>query len=89
MRCEPLGEVERRRAPDIVSEVAVHLLLECRIGLRLRIGVFEIEDERHQRLGDEAAAIDAEMAVLIRPSAEGVGALHAHPTRNSASIPSS
>ena len=89
MRCEPLGEVKRRRAADIVREVAVHLLLECRIGLRLRIGVFEIEDERHQRLGDEAAAIDAEMAVLIRPGAEGVGALHAHPTRNSASIPSS
>ena len=83
MRRQPLGEIERRRPADIVREVAVHLLLECRIGLRLCIGLFEFEDQRHQRLGDEAAAIDAEMPALVRPGAEGIGALDAHPTRNS------
>ena len=61
-----------------MREIAVHLLLECRIGFGLRIGVFQFEDERHQRFGDEAAAIDAEMAVLVRPGAEGIGLLHGH-----------
>ena len=67
-----LGEIERRRPADIVREVAVHFLLEGGIVLRHRIGPLQLEDERHQRLGDEAAAIDAEMAVVVGAGAEGV-----------------
>ena len=52
--------------------MAVHLGLEVRIGLGLVVGLLEIEDQRHQRLGDEAAAIEAEMAALVRPAAIGI-----------------
>src|SRR5476651_305317 len=52
--------------------MAVHFALKFRIGLGRGIGLLQIEDQRHQRLGDEAAAIDAEMPALVRPGAEGV-----------------
>ena len=79
MRGQPLGEIERRRPADIVREMAVHLALERRIGLGLRVGLLQLEDERHQRLGDEAAAVDAEMPALVGPGAEGIGLLlHGH-----------
>ena len=67
---EALGEIERRRAADIVREIAVHLGLEFRIGLGLGIGLLQFKNQRHQRLGDKTAAIDAEMAVLVGPGAE-------------------
>ena len=68
--CQALGKIQRRRPADIMRQIAVHLLAIGRIGLGLRIGLFQFEDERHQRLGDKAAAIDAEMAVLVRPGTE-------------------
>ena len=43
-------------------EQAVQFGMEGGIGLGLFIGALQIEHERHQRLGDEAAAIGAEMA---------------------------
>ena len=52
--------------------MAVHLGLERRIGLGVGVGALQIEDQRHQRLGDEAAAIEAEMAALVRAAAIGV-----------------
>src|SRR6185312_3995351 len=58
--------------------MGVHLLLERRIGLGLGVGALEGEDQRHQGLGDEAAAIDAEMPALVGAGAEGIGLLHAH-----------
>ena len=70
---EPLGEIERARPPDIVLQEVVQLGVEGRVGLRLRVGLLELEDQRHQRLGDEPAAVDAEPAALVRPLAEGVG----------------
>ena len=51
--------------------MTVHLGLKGRIGLGFGVGTLEIEDQRHQRLGDEAATIDAEMAALVRPAAIG------------------
>ena len=53
---EPLGEIERRWAADIVGEVALHLPLEFGIDLGRGVGLLELEDQRHQRLGDEAPA---------------------------------
>ena len=67
---QPLGVIERRRTADIVLQMAVHLAAERRIGLRLRISLFEIEDQRHQRLGDEAPAEHAEMPALVRAGTE-------------------
>ena len=69
---EPLGEIERRWPADISREMAIHLGLEARIGLGLGVSALKIEDQRHQRLGDEAAAIEAEMAALVRAAAIGV-----------------
>src|SRR5690348_14819539 len=59
---QPFGEIERARAPDIVLEQGVELGLESRVGLRLLVSPFERKDQRHQRLGDKAPAIDAEAA---------------------------
>src|SRR5215470_4151087 len=79
MRAQALGEIERRRPAHIVGEVVVHLLAKGYVALRLRIGFFELEDERHQRLGDEAAAILPEMPALVGTGAKGIGlALHRH-----------
>ena len=47
--------------------------MEGRIGLGLLVGLFQLEDVRHQGLGDEAAAEDAEMPALVGTGAEGIG----------------
>ena len=70
---QPLGEIERARAPDIVFEETVELGLERGVGFRVLVGLLEIEDERHQGFGDEAAAIDAEQPLFIGTGAIGVG----------------
>ena len=69
---EALGQVQRRRPAYIVPEIAVHLRLERRIGLGLGVSVFQIEDQRHQRFRDKAAAENAEMPALVGTAAEGV-----------------
>ena len=69
---QPLGEIERARPPDIVGEQIVELGLEGRIGLGVGIGLLQVEDQRHQRLGDEAPAIEAEMAALVGAGAVAV-----------------
>ena len=43
------------------------------IDLGSRIGLFEVEHQRHQGLGDEAAAENAEAAVFVGTVAEGIG----------------
>ena len=45
---------------------------EAGIGLGFVVSALEIEDQRHQGLGDEAAAIKSEMAALVGAAAEGV-----------------
>src|SRR6187551_2292048 len=78
MLCQPLGEIERRRAADIGREMGVHLRVELRIGLGFVVGALQIEDQRHQRLGDKAAAIDTEMPALVGAGAEGVRLRRVH-----------
>ena len=70
MRGQPIGKIERRRTADIVLEMRVHLALERGIGLGVGVGFLKLKDERHQRLGDKAAAIDAEVPALVGPGAE-------------------
>src|SRR5579872_5167858 len=53
-------------------EQMIELGLEGRIRLGAVISLFEREYERHQRLGDETAAENAEMAALVRAVAERV-----------------
>ena len=74
---QPLGEIQGARPADIVLQEIFHLGLEGRIVPGLGVGALEFEHERHQRLGDEAAAIDAEMPALVGAGTEAVG-LHVH-----------
>src|SRR5262249_18240188 len=73
MRGDALGEIERRRAPHVIRQIAIHLLPERGIVLGFGVSLLELEDDRHQRLGNEAAAVDAEVSALVRPGAERVG----------------
>ena len=75
---QAFGEVERIGPADIILEQAVQLGVKSGIGLRLFIGAFKIKHERHQRLGDEAAAIGTEVAGHVRAFAVGVWRYRAH-----------
>src|SRR5262249_49901299 len=60
-----------------------HLDLKGRIGLGRVVRLLQIEDQRHQRFGDEAAAENAEMPVLVGTAAEGIRTRLVHRTGNS------
>src|SRR6202011_4517286 len=80
---EPFGKIKRRGPADIIAQMAVHLGLERRIGLGRVVGLLQLEDQRHQGFGDEAAAENAEMPVLVGTAAEGIGTRLVHRTLNS------
>src|ERR1700722_8579845 len=61
-----------------MRKVPVHLFLKFRIGLSLRISILKLQNERHQRLGDEAATVNAEVAVLLGAAAKRIRPLHRH-----------
>src|ERR1700751_3290583 len=60
-------------------EVVVEFSLNPGTGTGLSIGGLDGENERHQCLGDEAPPVDAKMAALVRPAAEGVRDPHPGP----------
>ena len=72
---QPLGKIERAGASDIMLEQVVEFFLERRVGLGGAIMSFQIENQRHQRFGDIAAAKFAEMAALVWLVAEAVGCI--------------
>ena len=76
MSGQPLGEVERARPAGIMLQVVVELALEGGIAPRRVIGALDLEDQRHQRLGDEAPAEPAEMAAVVGAGAVGVQGGH-------------
>src|SRR3546814_469694 len=65
---EPLSEIERAWPPDVVLGVVVVVGLKARILARGVVGALDLEDQGHQRLGDEAAAEKAEVPGLDRKS---------------------
>src|SRR5690606_37038161 len=69
---QPLGEIERARPAGIMGVEMFELGPERGIGLGRLVFPLQVEDQRHQRLGDETAAIEAEMAALVRTVAESV-----------------
>ena len=71
----PFGEIERAGATDIMGQKLRQLGVIGRILARLGIGLLQRQDQRHQRFGDETAAVDAEMPVLIGSHAQGIGVL--------------
>src|SRR5262249_2356219 len=66
---ETLGEIERARPSAIVGKKIVELCLEGGVGLGLGISPLKIQDQRHESFSHIAAAIEPEMAALVRPSA--------------------
>jgi hypothetical protein len=67
---QPLGEIQRRRPAGVVRVEMIEFRPEGRIGLRLGPFLFQLEDQRHQRFGDEAAAENAEHALLVGSGTE-------------------
>src|SRR5258705_251956 len=82
-RVAHIGNPVTQRIVHRVLQLSVHSRLEGRIGLGVCIGLFQIEDQRHQRLGDEASAENAEMPALIGAGAEGIGQVWFHRTISS------
>ncbi len=70
---QALGVVERARPAAVVQHEVGQLGLERRIVPGVVVGFLQIEDQRHQRLGDETAAEHAEEAAIIRPRTQRVG----------------
>src|SRR3546814_1246437 len=68
---EPLSEIERAWPPDVVLGVVVVVGLKARILARGVVGALDLEDQGHQRLGDEAAAEKAEVPGLVRAAEIG------------------
>ena len=64
---------ERARTTGIMGVEMRQLRLEFRIRLCLFPLRLQVEDQRHQRLGDEAATEDAETAVFVGTFTEGIG----------------
>ncbi len=69
---QPLGVIERARPAGIMGVEVFKLGMERGIVLGLRIGSLKLKDKRHQRFGDEASAIKAEMTPLIGSDAIAV-----------------
>src|SRR3546814_9678540 len=71
-RCQAGREVERARAADIMFEQIVKLGLEGGVPLCGSIFALQIEDERHERFGDEAATEFPEMTPVVRLYAQAI-----------------
>ena len=81
---QPLGLVKRRGAADVVDLQILHLGGKGGIGLRLLVFRLQVEDQRHQSLADEAAAEDAEAALLVGAAHVAVQQIVGHRTLLSA-----
>src|SRR5215467_1303584 len=46
------GKIKRARPADIMLQKSAKLGLESRVLLRLRVGSFQLEEQRHQGFGD-------------------------------------
>ena len=62
---QPFGKIEGRGAPHVIAEVALHLRLECRIGLGLEVDLLQLFERRHQRLGDKLSPVSPEVSAGI------------------------
>ena len=65
MRGQSGGLVERRRTPAVVGLQPIECVQELVVGPGLLVGRGHFLDDSHQRLGDEAATVHAEVATLI------------------------
>jgi len=70
LAAQALGVVDRAGAADVVRQVLVEGGDEGRIDARGVVGIGQLLQRAHQSLGDEAAAVAAEVAVGIGPGVE-------------------
>ena len=61
-----LGVIDRARSPNIVLELTLEFGDEIRIALVTRVFLTQLIERVDQRLGNENAAIGAEMAARVR-----------------------
>ena len=72
---QPLGEIKRARSACIVRIERDELSLKFWIGLGFCVGFLDLQNQRHQGLGDIAPTKNAKMAVLVGTSAKRIGRL--------------
>ena len=65
------GEIQRAWAANVVARIVVELTLEIGVVAVLLVGAPHFQHQRHQRLGDKAAAENTEMPALVRAGAVG------------------
>ena len=70
------SESQGARTPGILGQLAVELGGECGVRHGLVIGALQLEKQRHQGLGDEAAAENAVAPALVRSPAVGIQCFH-------------
>jgi hypothetical protein len=63
---EALGEVERRRAADVVGEQVQQLTLKRRRGHDRPVGALKLEQAGHERLGHVTPTEGSEMSARVR-----------------------
>ena len=71
-------EIERRGAADIMLPQIFHLGPESRVGLGEFVPLFQFEDQRHQRFGNEAPPENPEAPLFIRACHEAVDSVLGH-----------
>ena len=59
---QTLGIVKRRGPTAVVVQQAIELRMKSRVRIGCRVGVFQLQQRRHQGLGDVASAVRAEAA---------------------------
>ena len=65
---QAFGEIQRRRAADIISKLRAKLRPESGVVLRGAVGVLQLQHRLHQSFGDELSAKAAEIAARVRES---------------------
>src|SRR5688572_11439811 len=64
---QAFGIIKRAFTANIMAEIILQLLLKLRIVLCLFISALNLEDQRHQRLGNVAPTVNTEMPLAVGP----------------------
>ena len=69
---QAFGEPERGGPADIVLQVVLEVGVEGGVGFGGVVGALDLQDQRHQRFRDEAAAVFSEAAAVVGAGAQAV-----------------
>src|SRR5690348_15239532 len=84
---QPLGIIERTWTPGIIGVEIFELGVKGGIVPRFAVSRLKLEDQRHERLGHKAPAIEAEVTPLVRSGAETIQVQRRFGCKGHASIP--